>query len=111
MGLYTRLCYLMLMVVAKQRGMSHVLEHRQGAFIYQGQLDFYILFVSYLLLRHNSFGRMDSFDFFSYHIFHVLEVPLCVYIWPEGRQKKLSCWVFEKDTGGKNDKRGLDMLV
>ena len=106
-GLYIRLCYLMLMVVAKQRGMSHVLERRQGAFIYQGQLDFYISFLSYLLLKYNDFGSMGSFDFFRYHILYVLEFPRCVYIWPEGRPKKLSWWVFEKDTG---EKSGLDML-
>ena len=107
LGLYTRFCYLMVMVVAKQKGMGHVLERKQGAFIYQGQLDFYISFVSYLLLRHNNFGKMDSFDFFRYHLLYVLEVPRCVYIWPEGRPKKLSWWVFEKDAGGKS---GLDML-
>ena len=107
LGLYTRLCYLMLMVVAKQRGMTHVLERRQGAFIYQGQLDFYISFVSYLLLRHNNFGSMGSFDFFRYHILYVLEVPRCVYIWPEGKPKKLSWWVFEKDTG---EKSGFELL-
>ena len=92
--LYTRLCYLVLMVGAKRKALATACQDGVVDCHPRGQLEFYISYLSWVLLTHCYDGDRQQFDFYVYHLFYASEAPMCTYLWPPSCPRSLGRYIF-----------------
>ena len=92
--LYTRLCYLLLMVGAKRKALATACQDGVVDCHPRGQLEFYISYLSWVLLTHCYDGDRQQFDFYVYHLFYASEAPMCTCLWPPSCPRSLGRYIF-----------------
>ena len=92
--LYTRLCYLFLMVGAKRKALATACQDGLVDCHPRGQLEFYVSYLSWVLLTHCYDGGRQQFDFYVYHLFYASEAPMCKCLWPPNCPRSLGRYIF-----------------
>ena len=105
---YTRMCYLFLMVAAKRVHLGSLCDEGRADYNPRGQLDLYISYASWLLLRYTVPRNNQPFDFYRYHLLYSSETPRCVYAWPSNRPRSLG-WYVLPNTG--TELSSLELLL